>query len=70
MLFLIYGLVGGLVLTMLGKKLVKNTWLAAIVGAIIANVALLLVGGQIDNYFLIGSIVGAGAIALMPQSKK
>lgn len=69
MLYLIYGLVGGLVLTWLAKMLIKNVWVATIAGIIVANVVLLVLG-QFDNYFLIGSVVGGVIIALMPNKGK
>ena len=69
MIYLIYGLVGGLVLTWLVKMLIKNVWVAAIVCIIIANIILLILG-TIDSYFAIGSIVGGVIIALIPNKGK
>lgn len=68
MIYLVYGIVGGLVLTFLAKMLVKNTWVSAVIGIVVANVVLLVIG-TFDSYFLIGSVVGAVAIALMPNKK-
>ena len=69
MSYIIYGVVGGAVLAWLAKMLIKNTWGAVAVGVVVANI-ILLVLGQFDNYFLIGSIIGGVAIALMPNKKK
>ena len=69
MSYIIYGVVGGAVLAWLAKMLIKNTWGAVAVGVVVANI-ILLVLGQFDNYFLIGSIIGGVAIALMPSKKK
>lgn len=69
MAYIIYGVVGGLVLTFLAKMLVKNTWIAAVIGVVVANIILLAMG-TFDNYFLIGSVVGGVAIALMPNKGK
>lgn len=68
MIYLVYGVVGGLVLTFLSKMLVKNVWIATVIGIVVANI-ILLVMGTFDNYFLIGSVVGGVAIALMPNKK-
>ena len=69
MSYIIYGVVGGAVLSWLAKMLIKNTWGAVAVGVVVANI-ILLVLGQFDNYFLIGSVIGGVAIALMPSKKK
>ena len=68
MIYLVYGIVGGLVLTFLSKMLIKNVWIAAVVGIVVANIILLIMG-TIDNYFIIGSIIGGVAIALIPNKK-
>lgn len=69
MTYIIYGVVGGLVLTYLAKMLVKSVWIAVAIGIVVANIILLIMG-NFDSYFLIGSVVGAVAIALMPNKGK
>lgn len=67
---LIYGLVGGFVLTWLLGMLIKNTWVTAVVAYVVTAIGLGMLPAGVQPLTLLAALVGVAIAAYMGMGKK
>lgn len=66
---IVYGIVGGLVLTWLAKQVIKNMWGAAVIGAVVTIIVLGIMPAGFTPTAAIAAVVGAVIGALIGKKK-